>query len=157
METCEFSLLQGQEIFIRLSKAMLQYRKAYNNAHNFLGLSPNEIGFLMILHFTPQLNSAKQIIQKLGATKSLASRSGANLSKLGLIETLHDDRDKRVTRFALTEEGRKVCRLLVEESKDFYKISMDGIPEQEIEALISTLEKMACNITGSFENKAVKL
>ncbi|MEG1862844.1 MAG: MarR family winged helix-turn-helix transcriptional regulator [Oscillospiraceae bacterium] len=146
MENDEILTQQAQEIFVKLSRALLNYKKSFHNASNSAGLSPGEIGMLMSLHIEPSVDTATQIAQKLGTNKSLVSRSSSRLSRGGFVKTVSDSEDRRVMRFIITQKGSAICRELIEANRDFYQAARENIPKSDIENLIATLEKMTDNI-----------
>ena len=136
----------SEELFVKLSRLVWQYRKAFNDSNDGFDLSPNELGLMMIMYQDPTINTANQIVKELGTTKGLASRNVDSLVKKGLIKTEQDEKDRRVVRLTLCTRAKELCEEARVRQQEFYHKAMNGICEKEARQALDVVEKMVFNI-----------
>ena len=136
----------SEELFVKLSRLVWQYRKAFNDSNDGFDLSPNELGLMMIMYQNPEINTANQIVKELGTTKGLASRNVDSLVKKGLIKTEQDEKDRRVVRLTLCTRAKELCQEARLRQQKFYDKAMSGICEREARQALEIVEKMVANI-----------
>ncbi len=136
----------SRDLFVELSRLALHYKKALHSLNEQNGLTPNELGLMMIIYCHPEMDTAHQLVKKLGTTKGLASRSVDGLVKKGLVKTVHDEKDKRVIHITLCDNASAICQEAFKCQKDFYTKAMNGIAREDVEYALSIIEKMVENI-----------
>ncbi|MBC5996867.1 MarR family transcriptional regulator [Romboutsia ilealis] len=108
-------------------------------------LSPNEIDVLVFLDIQSEHDTASDIVEFLGISKSLVCRSVDSLIKRGYIESVKDENDRRITRLKLLEEAMPIVRTLKDGREKIIKRLTEGISEEELKIFNSVLEKMKSN------------
>ena len=136
----------NEKIFLNLVRISQVYRKALTSSNDYLDLSPNELGLLMIMHMDPSINTANQIVKVLGTTKGLASRNIDNLTKKGLITANQDEKDRRIMRLTLCDKAIKVCEEIRRNTARLFEKAAEGIDMAEMVLAYETLQKIAANI-----------
>ena len=74
-----------------------------------------------------QLN---KLSEKLFLDKSTVSRTVDSLVNLGLVSREISARSRRSNRICLTEEGKVICRKINKGNDEYFKLSLDAIPEE---------------------------
>jgi DNA-binding MarR family transcriptional regulator len=83
-----------------------------------------------------------QLASRLRLDNSTLSRTIDGLVGRGLVERLREDRDRRVVRIRLTEQGEAVCRAIHEENDEHCQRVFEKIPPAERDAVIRGFETL---------------
>lgn len=138
--------LEGEAIFVSFSKTWRQYKSICAIALEDYNLTPNEIEIIYFLAKQKDLNTAKDIFEYLGISKSLVCRSADALVKKGFIITEKDRQDRRVVHMILQPTANDLVRKLRKSTRDFFQKAFEGIDENEKMMLNMILEKIENNI-----------
>lgn len=139
-------LVQSREILIQLTKAFYRYRRAFFRQKCSTDLSPSETSILMSIYLDSSLNTASELIERLGTNKGLASRSIVKLRREQYLSSEVDSLDKRISRLSLTKKGFELCETLQRISREFSSLAFDGVSKQDMDTMAKTIEKMTENI-----------
>ena len=86
-------------------------------------------------------------------TRSTASRVLSLMEQKGLIERQAVAQDARLKKFVLTPKALEIRGLMLEDAKKMEATLIQGFTEEEIETLLSYLERMKTNITNLQEEQ----
>lgn len=134
------------EAFLQVNRLNRLYAKSLNSLKQSFGLSPNEMGILLVMYLYPHIDTANRIVQELGTTKGLASRNIDNLVKEGLLTSKVDEKDRRVVRLALCGNATEICQKAVVEFQKFHEVMIKDVDETDIYTTMVTLQKMVGNL-----------
>ncbi|MBI4317330.1 MAG: MarR family transcriptional regulator [Chloroflexi bacterium] len=87
-----------------------------------------------------------ELSDTLGLATSTTTRMVDQLVGKGLVLRLQDERDRRVVRVILTEQGRQVRRALEQARQDFFQLVLDEIKRTERWSILYALEKVASSV-----------
>lgn len=132
-----------------ISLMMLRIRKsiraALRQAGREEGLSQNEIEVLLFLCHN-HLDTARDITQCRGISRSLVSKSVDTLLKRGYIEVRQDEADRRVSHLTLLPKARNIVEKLEQVRREYMETLCRGITREEGEAFMSIVRKMSDNV-----------
>jgi DNA-binding MarR family transcriptional regulator len=89
--------------------------------------------------------SQNDLADQLCLDKSTLSRTVEGLVQIGLIERAIDDKDRRVYRIRLTEQGEKTCLTINTTYDALYRLALDRLPisvHTVVEAFAAIVEAM---------------
>ena len=95
-----------------------------------------------------EIDTAGEIADKFGVSRSLLSKNVEEAVRAGYIETAQDEKDRRVVRLRLTQRAQEAagrCRAI---RKDFYGSVCAGIDGESLKVCLQVLQQMWKNITG---------
>lgn len=107
--------------------------------------SPNEAELLLSLSEAPEQNTAADICEREGISKSLVCRSVESLEKKGFLSLLEDENDKRCIRLSLNDVALPVVNVLKEEHRNIYHLLTHGITEEELNTFWHVVNIMLSN------------
>ena len=129
-------------VMARIRKSV---RAAMREAAREEKLSQNEIEVLMFLaHGT--CDTARDITQFRGISRSLVSKSVDQLMKRGYIEARQDEDDRRVIHMILLPKAEQTVRKLDAVRREFMRKLCDGITREEADAFMAIVKKMTENV-----------
>ena len=132
-----------------LALVMMQIRKSVRSAMREAAqteeLSHNEIEVLLFLAHK-KCDTAREITQIRGISRSLVSKSVDLLLKKGYIDAKQDERDRRVIHLLLLPKAEKNVEKLNEARKEFLLRLCEGITREEAEAFMAIVQKMSVNV-----------
>lgn len=70
------------------------------------------------------------------------------LEQAGLVERVHDRRDRRVVKVYLTEEGTDLMHFLPAVVETFSRIGLQGIPTEQQQEMCLLLQKIIANLSA---------
>ena len=79
------------------------------------------------------------------------SRNVERLVRLGLLQRQRLERDRRIVRLTLTEDGRAILPEIMKRMKVVDATLLDGVTEQELDGFLRTVRKVAANVARSGE------
>ena len=85
----------------------------------------------MFLHNNPQHNTAAEIVKVRKSTKSHVSSSLKNLESRGLIERIQSADNKKHIEIVLLDKADLIIEDGIKAQKEFAKIALDGLTEEE--------------------------
>ena len=109
------------------------------------GLSQNEIEVLLFLAHG-KCDTARDITQFRGISRSLVSKSVDQLLKRGYIEAKQDENDRRVIHILLLPKAEQTVKKLDAVRKDFMRRLCEGITREEADAFMAIVRKMTENV-----------
>ncbi|WP_024787368.1 MULTISPECIES: MarR family winged helix-turn-helix transcriptional regulator [unclassified Lebetimonas] len=125
-------------IALKLSNTLNSLRKAFNKEIKDFGISSEQYAFLKLIsikNLTPS-----EIADILNKDKAAITRFIIALEKKDLIKK--ENIDKRSYKLILKEKGRKILNKVDKKALEFRKKIEQNIPEEKIECLFETLEKI---------------
>lgn len=132
---------------------LVTFKKARKKMHNFLekrikeyNLTSNQIDVLIFIKRNKEYNTAKDIVEYIGVSKGLVSRSIDDLLKRGYITACEDKNDKRKLRLFLTGEGEKIVNIIEEYDREFFEMLTSNITKEEMEVHASIINKIVTNL-----------
>lgn len=129
-------------VMARIRKSV---RAAMREAAREEKLSQNEIEVLMFLAHG-KCDTARDITQFRGISRSLVSKSVDQLMKRGYIEARQDEDDRRVIHMILLPKAEQTVQKLDAVRKDFMRRLCDGITREEADAFMAIVKKMTENV-----------
>ena len=112
----EISRMYMEKCFVKLKK---------------LGVHPRQIPILAVLYKKDGC-SQKELVKELGVKPPTVTVSIQRLEKSGLIIRRQDERDQRVSRIYLSEEGRAIIKEGIQMAKEGEKQILAGFSESEL-------------------------
>ncbi len=79
------------------------------------------------------------------------SRNVERLVRLGLLQRQRLERDRRIVRLTLTDDGRAILPEIMKRMKVVDATLLDGVTEQELDGFLRTVRKVAANVARSAE------
>ena len=122
-----------------------KYRQSCDAGMEEYHFSPNEMDVLLYLSNNPTYNTARDICQRRGLSKSLVCRSVDSLTRSGYLSLESDRQDKRRIRLKLEERAEPVLERLQETTRQFHQALCKGIAPDDLEIFEKVLGKMAKN------------
>ena len=120
-------------------------RAAMRDAAREEGLSQNEIEVLLFLAHK-KCDTAREITQFRGISRSLVSKSVDLLMKKGYLEAKQDEKDRRVIHLLLLPKAEKTIEKLNIIRREFMSKLCEGITREEADAFMVIVRKMAGNV-----------
>lgn len=105
-----------------------------------------ELDILLFLYNNPDLDSAKDIVEKRGIVKSHASMGIDKLIQKGYLETVRDQRDKRKYHLHLLEDSKPIIEDGLKMQQCFNNQLFQHISEDDKQKLWDILEQMYINL-----------
>ena len=96
-----------------------------------LGIHPRQIPILAVLYKEDGC-SQKELVERLGVKPPTVTVSIQRLEKTGLIIRRQDEKDQRVSRIYLSEEGRKIIKEGMRMAKEGESQILAGFSESEL-------------------------
>ena len=141
-----------QNMFVRLTH--LYYKNAFALVKDF-GIHPKQVP-LVGLVFCREGISQKEISQALRISPPTVAVSIKRLEKAGIIERRADEKDQRLSRIYLTEEGKAVTRKTKECIKEREKALFKDFSESEICLLRRFFLQMIQNLEEGGNEKNIE-
>ncbi len=105
-----------------------------------------------ILSLLPQDTlSMNELSKAMSVDNSTMTRMVDQLVDKALVHRKPDEKDRRLVRIGLTAQGKKLRTDLEEEMKNFYKLVLDDISEEERLGIIHSLEQLNTAIAKAIE------
>lgn len=128
-------------ICIQLKKKMHALMNDYAKRY---AITANEMEFIVFLGHS-KLDTAKDIVNHRGYSRSLVSKTVDSLVRGGYITSSTDERDRRVVHLALTEKAREIMGDLEKTVRDIRMLAFEGISAEEILQAKDILNKILNN------------
>lgn len=90
--------------------------------------------------------SAQEMVECIRVDKATLTKTIKKLVEIGYVETVSDERDKRIKHLYLTPKGEPAVKRIKEIHNDFYRTLCSGISSQDIKLTERTMEQMMENI-----------
>lgn len=114
------------------------------------GLSDFEIGwgqqfYLEYIYDHPGA-SAQEMVECIRVDKATLTKNIKKLAEIGYIQTVGDEKDKRIKHLYPTQKAALAVKRIKEIHNDFYNILCSGFSAREIQLTEETLEQMMENV-----------
>lgn len=128
------------------------YAQAFQPIFQRYGLSQLEIDVLLFLHNNPGCNTARDIVELRGFSKSNVSTAVESLRKRGYLSVDRDPDNRRIQRLSLSDRIQGLLEELTECQDRCLQITMIGFSPEERAAWESFLERADGNVLSALEN-----
>ena len=108
---------------------------------------PLKILELVMVIAAGEIDTAGEIADKFGVSRSLLSKNVEEAVRAGYIETAQDEKDRRVVRLRLTQRAQEAAGRCRGIRKDFYGSVCAGIDGESLKVCLQVLQQMWKNIT----------
>ena len=89
----------------------------------------------------------KRLIELINVDAGPVTRQLTQLERDGLIRREDAQHDKRLTNVSLTPEGRALVRSIMKRRREFLEKMLDGVPPDEVDVFLKTLQKIDANLS----------
>jgi DNA-binding MarR family transcriptional regulator len=136
----------------RLMDQMAKNNQIYEEACvAFFGVTSSQGGTILSLPLENTLRM-NELSNVMGVDNSTMTRMVNQLVEKGLVLRKADEKDRRLVHVGLTAAGRKLHEELAGALDNFYKDSLDQIPEEERTTIIESLTKVNSAMARGLEN-----
>ena len=132
---------------------LVTFKKARKKSHSYLAkrlkeyeLTSNQIDVLYFLLRNKNYNTAKDIVEFIGVSKGLVSRSVDELIKKDYLYVKEDETDRRKMRLFLTESGKSIVKKIDKYDHEFLAKITNGISPDEIQTHLRIAKKISENL-----------
>ena len=132
--------------FNKLNSIVKDIKRINRQTISSYKLSPNEIDILVFLDIQNVLDTASDIVEAFEISKSLVCRSVDSLIKRKYIDTVKDDKDKRITHLKLRDEAKPIVTTLRSNRDKIIKDLVKDISDDDIRTFNYVLNKMRFNL-----------
>lgn len=127
----------------QLSKTYNHYCAEVMKKHH---ITKCELDILLFLHNNPELNTAKDIVEKRCIVKSHASMGIDQLMKKGYLKTVRDQKDRRKYHLYLLEDSKPIVEDGLKMQQTFNNQLFQHISKDDKQKLWDILEQIYMNI-----------
>lgn len=122
--------------FLRMQKQGIQsYNRRIEDTARRLGLTKPEADVLLFLANNPQYNTARDVVQYRGFSKTYVSRAAESLVRQELLTTVQSAADRRVQYLHLTERASLPVSLLRRTQKEFFQFLTEDLSDEDVAVL----------------------
>lgn len=118
-------------------------------------LSPNAFVILRLLCHQPEVDKAVDIAKQCGVSTSLVSRSVDQMVRQGILETVRDEKDRRIIHIQIREDCKEIRDVIDRTNACFYANLTAGISEEELSVFFDVFHRMMLNLKSK-EQKGVE-
>ena len=133
--------------FTKLNSIVKDIKRKNRQIISSYKLSPNEIDILVFLDLQDKYDTASDIVEAFEISKSLVCRSVDSLIKRNYIDTIKDEKDKRITHLKLRDEAKPIVDTLKSNRQKIIKDLTKDISDDDIKIFNSVLDKMRFNLS----------
>lgn len=133
-------------IIVRTSLFRRYYENSFQDLLEEFGLTRLEAVILLFLHNNPDFNTARDIVELRGLSKSNVSTALEALRLRQYLTIRPDPDSRRVRRIFLREEKRDVVEALVRRQQETLGRLTDGFSPEELAEMQRYLDRMEENI-----------
>lgn len=139
--------MQTRTALLRLAYRLKQgYAAALQPVERTYGLTRNEIDVLLFLANNPDYDTARDMVELLGLSKSHVCKSVDRLTRLGFLSGRTDRTDRRLIRLTLLPGAEAAVRAAQIAQQAFFDGLYRGVTQEEQAVLDGVLEKLAANL-----------
>ena len=109
------------------------------------GLTTSQLELLLVIA-TTDLNTAGAIAKRIGVSRSLLSKTVDELVRGDFLETVPDERDRRVVHLHLKPRAEEIAAQCRAVRSDFYRKICAGIDEEELKVSMRVMQQMWDNV-----------
>jgi len=129
----------------KTKKSMIQFIEDQLVKKDIEDIVPSYGNILTVLYDHGGKLSMKEIGDLLGKEKSTITTLVNKIEKLGYVEKVKSEDDRRVTYVCVTEKGRSIESEFADISKEVKKTAYDGFTNEEKKELLRLLKKLKNN------------
>ncbi len=129
---------------VKLMKKL--YSNAIGKVADEFNISFPEAEVLSFLYEYKQFDTAKDIVSYKDVSKAYVSDAVYKLVKKNYLSIKVDKDDRRLQHLEITELAKKIAKSLQNAQQNFYKAIMSQLTDNEIQKLLTTIEKCAVGI-----------
>ncbi len=129
----------------KTKKSMIQFIEDQLLKKDIDDIVPSYGNILTVLYDHGGKLSMKEIGDLLGKEKSTITTLVNKIEKLGYVEKVKSEDDRRVTYVCITEKGRGIESEFADISKEVKKTAYDGFTNEEKKELLRLLKKLKNN------------
>ena len=130
------------------SKATKSYIKVCSSTGRANDLSPHEIEILSCLCRGSKYDTASDIVELTGISKSLVCRTVASLVRKGLLRTETDKKDRRIVHLHLTSNAEKIAPALSDIHYRFVHTALKGVEPEELKTFYEVFGRIVANVSN---------
>lgn len=112
-------------------------------------ITSEQFGVLLVLH-KEDGRYQRQLGQLLMKDRPNMTRMLDNLEMNGFLYRQKDEENRRISKVFITEKGRELVKQIIPQRQKIIRKALEGISEEEINALLETLSKIRGNLADSF-------
>lgn len=112
-------------------------------------LTLEQYGLLFALHFEDGLYQ-RQLSKALLKDRPNITRLVSILKKIGMVEKIRDEENKKIFKIYLTKKGREEIERLIPIRNKFFNDAFRGISKKDINSLLTTLKRVRDNLCDTF-------
>ena len=146
MEDLKFEKEDGYKYIIYFRKAKKLYKNCVKKDLKEYNLAQNEIEIIMYLRSNTTRNTAKDLVEYLGLSKGMISRTVDHLISKGILEIKKDEADKRICRLKISDTSTDLITDLEKSRNKFLSVLAKNIEPDKLEVFTSVLEGMIDNL-----------
>jgi DNA-binding MarR family transcriptional regulator len=117
----------------------------------YFGVTTSQGGTILALPAKKTL-SMNELSSTAGVDNSTMTRMVDQLVEKGLVSRQADEKDRRLVRTGLTPAGQKLQKELAGALAGFYAESLEGIPDEERQTIINSLERLKTAVENGLHN-----
>jgi DNA-binding MarR family transcriptional regulator len=117
----------------------------------YFGVTASQGGTILSLPAKKTL-SMNELSAVAGVDNSTMTRMVDQLVEKGLVYRQADEKDRRLVRIGLTPAGQKLQKELAGALAGFYAASLEGIPDEERQTIIKSLERLKSAVEQGLQN-----
>lgn len=133
-------------LLVRVQRIRQAHQRALEPVSHRFQLRQTELAVLMFLANHQSLDTARDIVEYRGLSKSHVCMSVDALTQRGLLCQRPDAQDRRRIHLALTGQAQPVVDAALETQRQFAQRLYEGITPQETQAYLSLSEKLDRNL-----------
>jgi len=135
----------SQHTMRNISVVSRKFRAVLNRKVKKYGLNHKTIQLLRHIKRNPGITQT-QLCENIKKDKSAITRGVSHLESTNLITKIIDDKDKRIFRLYISEQGENILPILNELHQEMTLAALEGLEEKAIELVNKTLFKIENNI-----------
>ena len=134
-----------KQIYTRLYR---QFLEPVCDAHN---LTKAELDVLLFLANNPQYDTATDIVEVRGITKSHVSEAVAKLEKRGFLERYCKEGKRRTIHLLISDGAKGIVKEAQQVQLAFFNALYTGVSQEEMQTMKRIMEKITKNALDAFE------
>lgn len=146
MEKLMMNKEDGYKYIIYFGKAKKLYKNCVEKDLKKYNLAHNEIEIINYLSRNLEKNTAKDLVEYLGLSKGMISRTIDQLITKEILEFEKDEQDKRIFRLKISDNSRKLINDLKRSREKFLKELTKDIEKDKLEIFTEVLEEIVDNL-----------
>lgn len=149
MKKENFTLNKMMGFYVNRTAFLMSEGIAKRFSKNGFSITAQDFGIMSLL-WNNDGQTHMFIAEKMLRDKTTITRRIDGLVKKGYLVRKTDNKDKRIVRVFVTEEGHLIKNKLINILLDFHKEVLGDIPENEVEITKKTLEKIINSLSEGF-------